>query len=67
MSGPSSIARRPASERVWAPRMSSGAGTAPTRLQGARDTVSAVAWNPLYPQLVTASFDGTLRFYTSKT
>ena len=43
------------------------AGSPVARLKGARDTVSAVAWNPLYPQLVTASFDGSLRFYTCKT
>mmetsp|Transcript_5240 Transcript_5240/g.9262 ORF Transcript_5240/g.9262 Transcript_5240/m.9262 type:complete len:751 (+) Transcript_5240:258-2510(+) len=29
-----------------------------------RDTVSDVAYHPLHPQLVTACFDGKLRFYT---
>ena len=34
-----------------------------SRLQGHRDVVSGVAFNPLFPQLATCSFDGTIRFY----
>ena len=40
------------------------AGRALARLKGARDAVAAVAFNPKYPQLATASYDGKLRFYT---
>ena len=34
------------------------------RLQGHRDVVCDVAYNPLFSQLVTYSYDGSLRFYT---
>ncbi|KAH8053360.1 hypothetical protein JL722_9586 [Aureococcus anophagefferens] len=40
------------------------AGRALALLKGARDAVAAVAFNPKYPQLATASYDGKLRFYT---
>ncbi|TYZ68738.1 hypothetical protein PybrP1_009322 [[Pythium] brassicae (nom. inval.)] len=33
------------------------------RLGGHTDVVTGVAFNPLYPQLATASYDGTVRFY----
>jgi WD40 repeat protein len=29
--------------------------------------VSGVAFNPLFPQLATSSFDGTVKFYTDPT
>ncbi|GLD93195.1 hypothetical protein PINS_up001787 [Pythium insidiosum] len=35
-----------------------------TRLQGHTDVVTSVAFNPLHPQLATASYDGTIRFYS---
>ena len=36
------------------------------RLRGHHsDVVSCVAFNPLHPQLITASYDGRLRFYTT--
>lgn len=28
-----------------------------------RDVVSSVAFNPLFPQLATASYDGTVKFF----
>ena len=34
------------------------------RLGGATDVVSDVAYNPLHPQIVTACYDGRVRFYT---
>jgi len=34
------------------------------RLTGHKDVVIDVSWHPLHPQLATASFDGTVRFYT---
>ncbi len=33
------------------------------KLTGHRDVVSSVAFNPLFAQLATASYDGTVRFY----
>ena len=33
------------------------------RLSGHTDVVSSVDFNPLRPQLVTASYDGRVRFY----
>ena len=33
------------------------------RLHGHKDVVTGVAFNPLFPQLATCSFDGTVRFY----
>ena len=33
------------------------------KLQGHRDVVSGVAFNPLFPQLATCSFDGSVKFY----
>jgi WD40 repeat protein len=32
-----------------------------------KDVVSCVAWNPIFPQLVTSSFDGTFKFYCNPT
>ena len=40
------------------------AGAPLAKLRGARDTVAAVAFNPKFPQVATASYDGGLRFYT---
>jgi WD40 repeat protein len=37
------------------------------RLQGHRDVVSDVAYNPLFSQLITCSYDGSLRFYCDPT
>ncbi|KAJ0396930.1 hypothetical protein ATCC90586_003252 [Pythium insidiosum] len=37
-----------------------------TRLQGHTDVVTSVAFNPLHPQLATASYDGTVRFYSDR-
>ena len=34
------------------------------RLRGHTDVVSAVAFNPLHPQLISGSYDSRLRFYT---
>ena len=39
-------------------------GTALAKLQHHTDVVSCVAWNPLYPQLATASYDGRIHFFT---
>jgi WD40 repeat protein len=36
------------------------------RRQGHEDVVSAVAFNPVYPQLATSSYDGSVRFYTEE-
>lgn len=36
------------------------------KLAGHSDVVTAVAFNPLYPQLATASYDGTVRFYSDE-
>jgi len=33
------------------------------KLTGHRDCVSSVAFNPLFPQLASASYDGTVKFY----
>ena len=33
------------------------------RLQGHKDVVSGIAYNPLFSQLATCSFDGSMRFY----
>ena len=33
------------------------------KLTGHKDVVSGVAFNPLYPQLATCSYDGSVRFY----
>jgi len=33
------------------------------KLQGHRDVVMDVTFNPLFPQLATSGFDGTVRFY----
>ena len=45
-----------------APSFSSGKELA--RLQGYhRDVVCGVAFNPLFPQVATASFDGRVKFY----
>lgn len=38
-----------------------------SRLGGHRDVVSDVAFNPLFPQLATSSYDGTIRFYVDPT
>ncbi|KAJ1447310.1 WD40-repeat-containing domain protein [Pelagophyceae sp. CCMP2097] len=35
------------------------------RLRGHNDACSSVAFNPLFPQLATASYDGKIRFYTA--
>lgn len=35
-----------------------------TKLTGHTDVVTSVAFNPLHPQLATASYDGTVRFYS---
>jgi len=35
------------------------------KLAGATDVVCDVAYNPLHPQLVTAGYDGRIRFYTT--
>ncbi|KAK1939300.1 WD repeat-containing protein 27 [Phytophthora citrophthora] len=37
------------------------------KLKGHTDVVTSVAFNPLHPQLATASCDGTVRFYRSVT
>lgn len=37
------------------------------KLPGHKDVVSGVAFNPLFPQLATCSFDGTVRFYVDPT
>ncbi|XP_076099773.1 WD repeat-containing protein 27-like isoform X1 [Mytilus galloprovincialis] len=42
------------------------AGTYCSKLGGHNDTVSDVAFHPLYPQLVTATLDGKLRLYKDK-
>lgn len=34
------------------------------KLKGHTDVVTTVAFSPLYPQLATASYDGTVRFYS---
>uniref|UniRef100_K3WJZ4 Anaphase-promoting complex subunit 4 WD40 domain-containing protein n=1 Tax=Globisporangium ultimum (strain ATCC 200006 / CBS 805.95 / DAOM BR144) TaxID=431595 RepID=K3WJZ4_GLOUD len=34
------------------------------KLTGHTDVVTCVAFNPLYPQLATSSYDGTIRFYS---
>ena len=39
------------------------AGKEIARLSGHRDVVSSVAFNPIFPQLASASYDGTVRFY----
>lgn len=36
------------------------------KLHGHSDVVSGVSFNPLYPQLASCSFDGTIRFYADK-
>lgn len=41
-------------------------GTYCSKLGGHNDTVSDVAFHPLYPQLVTATLDGKLRLYKDK-
>ena len=41
-----------------------GTGRPLARLTGHKDVAIDVAWNPLYPQLATTSFDGSVRFYT---
>jgi WD40 repeat protein len=41
-------------------------GRSVTKLTGHTDVVTSVAFNPLYPQLATASYDGTIRFYSHK-
>lgn len=35
-----------------------------TKLTGHTDVVTSVAFNPLHPQLATASYDGSVRFYS---
>ncbi|KAG2533058.1 hypothetical protein JM16_000122, partial [Phytophthora kernoviae] len=35
------------------------------KLKGHSDVVTSVAFSPLHPQLATASYDGTVRFYSS--
>ncbi|KAG6613471.1 uncharacterized protein IUM83_04470 [Phytophthora cinnamomi] len=37
------------------------------KLKGHTDVVTSVDFNPLHPQLATASSDGTVRFYSSET
>ncbi len=39
------------------------AGKELQKLNGHRDVVTAVAYNPLFAQLATGSYDGTVRFY----
>lgn len=39
------------------------AGKVLAQLSGHRDVVTCVAYNPLFPQLATASYDGSVRFY----
>lgn len=39
-------------------------GTCMEKLQGHQDVVSSIDYHPIYPQLATASYDGTIRFYT---
>ncbi|KAE9250768.1 hypothetical protein PF002_g4612 [Phytophthora fragariae] len=36
------------------------------KIKGHSEVVTSVAFNPLHPQLATASIDGTVRFYSSK-
>jgi WD40 repeat protein len=43
------------------------AGKDVQRLTGHRDVVSAVAFNPLFAQLATGSYDGTVKFYCDPT
>ena len=40
-------------------------GTAISKLQCHTDVVSCVSWNPLFPQLATASYDGHIHFFTN--
>lgn len=39
------------------------AGKMLSKLTGHRDVVKCVAFNPLFPQLATGSYDGTVKFY----
>lgn len=39
------------------------AGKELAKLGPQKDVVSSVDFNPLFPQLAAASFDGTVRFY----
>ena len=41
------------------------AGKESAKLSMHKDVVSSVDFNPLTPQLVTSSFDGAVRFYSS--
>lgn len=41
--------------------------TQATRHRGHADVVSCVEFNPLYPQFISGSYDGALRFYTAMT
>jgi WD40 repeat protein len=34
------------------------------KLQGFKDVVSAIAFNPLFPQLAVGSFDGQIKYYS---
>ena len=40
-----------------------GSGRELAKLPGHRDVVTGVAFSPLFPQLATCSYDGTVRFY----
>lgn len=47
---------------------STHAGKELIRLAGQhKDVVTGVGFNPLFPQLATASFDGTVKFYVDPT
>ena len=35
------------------------------KLTGHKDVVSGVAFNPIFPQLATCSYDGSVRFYVA--
>lgn len=43
------------------------AGRVLHKLTGHKDVVRAVAFNPLFPQLATGSYDGTVKFYVDPT
>ena len=40
------------------------AGTSVAKIAGHSDVVSAVAFNPLHPQLATGAYDGAVHFFT---
>ena len=43
----------------------SSSSTTTYKLGGNKDTVSCVMFNPLYPQLVSGSYDGSIHFFTT--